>query len=222
MIPHRIVARNRPGIVAGSVDVRLIGFLFMASLAIGAIIALADYRYYHRVHEEYPLHRASLAEQLFRAAQDNIDFMFRDDFRGLDILPGRDRGELGVRSWWWLRDQTVAVVFDVELWRFHEIISLQWACFREFQSAGAGPIPDLPRDNAALRIEQIMRPALNFSLPDASGKWAPAGTRRHMIIDVAVTDDRVVLGVGLPDYRDQAYVRPPGWPGVGDPECGRF
>jgi len=44
--------------------VRLIGFLFMSSLAIGAIIALADYRYYHRVHEEYPLHRASLAEQL--------------------------------------------------------------------------------------------------------------------------------------------------------------
>lgn len=194
-------------------------FLLPVVIAIGMVIAAGDYHYYRQLHWQYSIDTASLSRTMTTRVMENIPVELHRNFLGLEVMAGRDRDELGIRTSWsrltgtpeLARDTRFDLVFDAKVYEFNGRLFLHMPCFRSIENATEKMRQALPDHERRFLIRHVMGDKdIMLTSPHASARPALAGTRRRVVDRVRVGPDQTVFDTGLPHYRHQAYVPPEG------------
>lgn len=193
-------------------------FLFPTVALVGALIAAGDYHYYRKVHAQYAVDTASLSRDIAARARENIDVAIKDRFLGLEVIPGRHRDELGIRTSWIRTSSTqepeqqtrFTLVFDARVYAFGRHLFLHQPCFRGTENAAGEMQPARPGREGSLLLDGILgERSFPIASPGPASAPVRAGLRARVVTRVRVSPGKTVFDTGLPRYRDEAYVTPP-------------
>lgn len=202
-------------------------FVLCAVATILLLIAAGDYRYYSRISQRYLMDTASLAREIEKTVSARIPIELSDMFLGLEVLPGRDRDELGIRMSWSRLTSTPELatetrfdlVIDGKVFVLNQHLFIERPCLRTIENATDKMRQLLNDDELQFFIRQGLGDGVQIALAGVPHVRPMAGDRQRVVTRVRVGPDQTLFVTGLPDYRNQAYVPPKGWPGSVDQGC---
>lgn len=203
-------------------------FLLPAAFIIAFIIAASDYRYYSKLHQQHLFNTTSLTEAIEKQVMENMDMTLREHFLGLEIIQGRDNGELGIRGSWseqvstpeQQHDTRFDLVIDMKAYIVEGELFLAWPCLRAVENSTEKIRQQLYGHGLAFFIKQtIVGGTIQVALPDAPSEQTRIRYRPRVVTQIKTTMGHTIFTVGIP-HSNSVFYPPKGWPGAADdPAC---